>query len=124
MGQGRTPEGLGFRSSPDEGEGRCKRCVYVREKERENLCLAKINKGLPYSSSGKESVCNAGNQGSRLGSGRSPGAGNGNPLQYSCLENSMDREAWRVQSMGLQRVGHDLVTEQQQRKQTLVCALG
>ena len=41
------------------------------------------------------------------GSGRSPGEGGGNPLQYSCLENSMDREAWWLQSMGLQRVGHD-----------------
>ena len=39
------------------------------------------------------------------GSGRSPGGGNGNPLQYSCLENPMDREACRLQFMGLQRVG-------------------
>ena len=39
------------------------------------------------------------------GSGRAPGAGNGNPFQYSCLGNSMDRGAW--QSMGLQRVGRD-----------------
>ena len=41
------------------------------------------------------------------GSGRSPGEGNGNPPQYSCLENPMDRGAWRLQSMGSQRVGHD-----------------
>jgi len=41
------------------------------------------------------------------GLGRSPGEGHGNPLQYSCLENPMDREAWRLQSMGSQRVGHD-----------------
>ena len=41
--------------------------------------------------------------GSIPGSGRAPGVGNGNPFQYSCLENSMDRRAW--QSMGLQRVG-------------------
>ena len=51
-------------------------------------------KGLPCSSSGKESACDAGDQGSIPGSGRSSGEGNGNPLQYSCLENSMDREAW------------------------------
>ena len=38
-------------------------------------------------------------------SGRSPGVRNGNPLQYSCLENSMEREAWWAQPMGLQRVG-------------------
>ena len=39
---------------------------------------------------------NAGNSGSISGSGRSPGVGNGNPLQYSCLENLMDRGAWRA----------------------------
>ena len=44
----------------------------------------------------KESACNAGDQGSIPGSGKSPGEGNGNPLQYSCLENSIDGGAWRV----------------------------
>ena len=39
--------------------------------------------------------------------GRSPGEGNGSPLQYSCLENPMDREAWRLQSTGSQRVRRD-----------------
>ena len=42
----------------------------------------------------KASACNAGDQGSIPGSGRSPGVGNGNPLQYSCLQNSLDRGAW------------------------------
>ena len=42
----------------------------------------------------KVSACNVGDQGSVPESGRSPGEGNGNPLQYSCLENSMDGEAW------------------------------
>ena len=42
----------------------------------------------------KESASNAGDPGSIPGSGRSPGEGNGNPLQYSCLENPMDGEAW------------------------------
>ena len=42
----------------------------------------------------KESACNAGDPGSLLGLGRSPGEGNGNPLQYSCLENPMDRGTW------------------------------
>jgi len=46
--------------------------------------------GFPGGSDGKEFACNAGDP----GSGRSSGEGNGNPLQYSCLENSMDREAW------------------------------
>ena len=41
-----------------------------------------------------ESACSAGDLGSILESGRSPGGGNGNPLQYSCLENAMDRGAW------------------------------
>ena len=46
--------------------------------------------GLPYGSTGKESACNVGDLGSVLGLGRSPGEGKGYPLQYSCLENSMD----------------------------------
>ena len=52
--------------------------------------------------------CKARDLGSIPGSGRFPGEGNGNPLQYSCLENLMDGEAWcRLQSMGSQRVRHD-----------------
>ena len=51
-------------------------------------------KDFPHSSVGKESACNAGDLGSIPGLGRSPGEGNGNPLQYSSLENSMDRGAW------------------------------
>ena len=50
--------------------------------------------GFPYSSVGKESACNAGDLGSIPGLGRLLGEGNGNPLQYSCLENPMDRVAW------------------------------
>ena len=50
--------------------------------------------GFPGGSDGKESVCNAGDLRSIPGSGRSPGEGNGTPLQYSCLENPMDRGAW------------------------------
>ena len=46
--------------------------------------------GFPGGSDGKVSVCSAGDPGSIPGSGRSPGEGNGNPLQYSCLENPMD----------------------------------
>ena len=49
--------------------------------------------------------------GSISGSGRSPRGGNANPLQYSCLENPMDRGTWWAKSMGSQRVGHDLATE-------------
>ena len=50
--------------------------------------------GFPRGSEVKVSACNAGDPGSIPGSGRSPGEGNGNPLQDSCLENPMDREAW------------------------------
>ena len=50
--------------------------------------------GFPSGSEGKASVCNAGDLGSIPGLGRSPGEGNGSPLQYSCLENPMDRGAW------------------------------
>ena len=56
---------------------------------------------------GRESDFRAGDLGSIPGSGRSPGEGNGNPLQYSYLENSMDGGACRLQYMGSQRVGHD-----------------
>ena len=49
---------------------------------------------IPSSSIGKESTCNAQDPGLIPGLGGSPGEGNGNPLQYSCLENSMDRGAW------------------------------
>ena len=52
--------------------------------------------GFPDGSDGKESACNAGDPGLIPGLGRSPGEGNGNPLQYSCLENPMDRGAWQA----------------------------
>ena len=50
--------------------------------------------GFPGGSDGKESACSTGDTGLFPGSGRSPGEGNGNPFQCSCLENSMDRGAW------------------------------
>ena len=52
--------------------------------------------GFPGGSEGKVSACNAGVLGSIPGSGRSPGEGNGTPLQYSCLENPTDRGTWRA----------------------------
>ena len=68
-------------------------------------------KRLPGASVGKEFACNVGDPGSIPGWGRSLGEGNGNPLQYSCLENPMDRGAWRgTQSRGSQWVGHNWVT--------------
>ena len=62
---------------------------------------------FPGGSGGKETSHYAGDPGSIPGSGRSPGEGKGNPLQYSCLENSTDKGAWWVMAMGSQSVGHD-----------------
>ena len=59
--------------------------------------------GFPGGSEGKASACNVGDPGSIPGLGRSPGEGNGNPLQYSCLKNFMDREACRATVHGVTR---------------------
>ena len=69
--------------------------------------------GFPCGERGKKSACNTGAAGdacSITGSGRSPGEGHGNPLQYSCLENPKDRGAWQATVHGVARVEHDLVT--------------
>ena len=71
------------------------------------MVIGKVMTGTSQWLSGKESACNAGAKGdvgSVAGSGRSPGERNGNPLQYSCLENSMGRGAWWATVHG---VGHD-----------------
>ena len=60
--------------------------------------------GFPGGSDDKESVSNSGDLGSVSGSGRYPGEGNGNPLQYSCLENSMDRGAWQATVRGVTKI--------------------
>ena len=67
--------------------------IYIQKEKHQYSILTHID-GFPGGSEVKSSVCNAGDLGSIPGSGRSPGEGNGNPLQYSCLENSMDRGAW------------------------------
>ena len=66
-----------------------KTCIYSR-------CTAycHVFKGLPGGSDSKVSAYNAGDPGSIPGLGRSPGEGNGNPLQYSCLKNPMEGGAW------------------------------
>ena len=68
------------------------------------------NRSFPHCSVGKESTCNA-DQDSIPGSRRFPGEGNGNTLQYSCLENLMDRGAWQDTVHGVARVGHTLMTK-------------
>ena len=66
--------------------------------------------GIPGSSDGKESACNAGDPDLIPGSRRSPAVGSGNPLQYSCLENSMNRGACWLQSRWSERVRHNWET--------------
>ena len=78
-----------------------------------NINCGTATMGFPHCSAGKESACNAGDLGSIPGSGRSPGEGNGNCLQYSCLENPMDRGAWQAADHGITRVIYDLVTKPQ-----------
>ena len=75
-----------------------KRCFIFKEDKvlSRPFSLLAVLRGFLGGSDGKESACNAGDLGSFLRSGRSLGEGNGNPLQYSCLGNSMDRGAWRA----------------------------
>ena len=79
---------------------------YPREKYSHLIILDKLDKfyvklGFSGGSDGKESACNAGDLSSIPGLGRSPGGGQSNPLQYSCLENSMDRGAWQATVHGV-----------------------
>ena len=80
----------------------------------------RLNKGFPGGSVGKESACNAGGAGdlgSIPGSRRPPGGGHGNPLQYYCLENTMDRGAC-LQSTGSQRIGCSYVRTEEKAMAT------
>ena len=74
---------------------------------------------IPQGLSGKESACNARDPGSIRGSGRAHVGGHGNPLQYSCLGHPLDRGAWQATAHGLQRVGHNRATQQQQQNFTI-----
>ena len=67
------------------------------------MCLWEFN-AFPGGSVAKEPTCNAGD------AGRSPGEGTGNPLQYCCLGDPLDRGAWQAVVHGIARVGQDLVT--------------
>ena len=71
-----------------------------------NLLYSKSTdfKGFSGSSDGKESACNVGDPGLIPGSGRSPGEGNGNPLQYSCLENPMNGGVWQATVHGVAKI--------------------
>ena len=91
------------------------RSVKLHLKPQQIHIFRSRNKDFSSGLAVKKSACNSGDTGSICGSGRSPRKGRGNLLQYSCLENPMDRGAWWAMAMGLQRVGHNLVTEQQQQ---------
>ena len=65
------------------------------------LCILPLHGGFPCGSIGEESACHAGDPVSIPESGRFPGEGHGNPLQYSCLENPMDRGAWQATVHGV-----------------------
>ena len=84
------------------------------------FCILKESYDPPGDSDGKPSVCNVGDLGSIPGLGRFPGEGNGNPLQYSCLENPMDGGAWcpwsRKESDTTERL-HFTFTRQRIKKQ-------
>ena len=74
----------------------------ITMKARQATCLGlPTQAGFPVDSHGKQSACKVGNLGSNLGSGRSPGGGRGNTLQYSCLEHPMDRGAWQATVHGV-----------------------
>ena len=66
-----------------------------------DICILMADSGFRGGSDSKESACNAGDPGSIPGLGRSPEGGHGYPLQYSCLENPMDRGAWRATVQGV-----------------------
>ena len=70
--------------------------VASHSKQNEIKCQLSDNKGFSGGLDDKESACNAGDLGLILGLGRSPRGEHGNPLQYSCLENPMERGAWRA----------------------------
>ena len=82
-----------------------------QSKPRPDYKAIMATKGLPWWLSSKEFTCNAGDTGSIPESRRCPGGRNGNPLQYSCLGNPMDRRAWQATVYEVARVGNDLATK-------------
>ena len=77
----------------------------------EGFFTTSATSGFSSGSVDKDSACSAGDQGLIPRLGRSPGGGNDNPLQYSCLGNPVDRGAWQATVHWVVRVGHDLVTK-------------
>ena len=86
----------------------CVCCIQTNSVLRVHLWVQFVPKffGWPGGSDSKESACSAGDPGSTPGLVRSPGEGNGYPLQHSCLENPWTEEPGGLESMELQRIGH------------------
>ena len=88
----------------EKPEGKLKRQSLKQKLESKKNALSSSNRSSnrrKSGSAGKESAYNTGDLGSIPGLGRSPGEGNGNPLQYCCLENSIEREAWQATVHGV-----------------------
>ena len=88
---------------------RPKKCTPQPEILQRFPVALRINTGFPGGSDGEESTCNAGDLGSNPGLRRSPGEENGYPLQYSCLENSMDRGTWWTAVYGVAKTWTQLM---------------
>ena len=89
----------------------CKTGTLYPWRDNSHLSLLLLFFRLPWFLSGKESACNAGDVSLIPRSGRSPREGNGEALQYSCLESPMDRGAWQATVHVVPRVGHNLPTK-------------
>ena len=90
-----------------------KKGIWGKIRQKTNIIVEIISRimvllGFPGGWDGKEFACSAGDLGSILGSERFPGERNGNPLQYSCLENSMNRGAWWATVHGVTKSGAQL----------------
>ena len=102
--------------------------VMILVKVMVGFIVMMVMRGFPAGSDGKESACNAGDLGSIPGSDRSPGDGNGYPLQYSCPENSMDRGDLCAIVHGVSKNGTGLTlslshnVEEEREKKTCICA--
>ena len=96
---------------PGEFHGICSPWGCKESTMTERLSLHTKGRGFPGRTLVRNPPANAGDAGLISGSERFPAEGNGNPLQYSCLENPMDRGAWQAIVHAVTRVGHDLVTE-------------
>ena len=91
----------GVRQSWDRKWPRTKPCEFSHLEDGITIWTSEGCFGVPGGSDGKGSACSVGDLGLIPGSGRSPGRGHGYPLQYSCLENPMDRGAWWATAHGV-----------------------